>query len=277
MTPDPRPPNPEPRPPTPVTIITLTTDFGTREAFVGIMKGVILGIHPSVHLVDLTHEIAPHDILEGALALGAAVPFFPPGTVHLAVVDPGVGTERRALALAAGGQQFVGPDNGLFTFLLNEPGWSAVSLDDPAYALPVISRTFHGRDRFAPAAAHLSRGVPLDRLGPPVTGLVRIRWPRAGLEGGILVGEVIRVDRFGNLVTSARAEDVESLGSPDAVTVEVAGRRITGLSRSYADRGAGEPGAIIGSSGRLEIFLREARARAALSIERGAQVRLWKR
>ena len=258
-------------------LVTLTTDFGTRDPFVGIMKGVILGIHPGVHLVDLTHEIAPHDILEGALALGAAVPFFPPGTVHLAVVDPGVGTERRALALAAGGQQFVGPDNGLFTFLLNEPGWSAVSLDDPAYALPVISRTFHGRDRFAPAAAHLSRGVPVDRLGPPVTGPVRIRWPRARLEGGILVGEVIHVDRFGNLVTSVRAEDVESLGSPDAVTVEVAGRRIDGLSQSYADRGAGEPGAIIGSSGRLEIFLREASARTALSVERGAQVRLWKR
>jgi len=258
-------------------IVTLTTDFGTRDPFVGIMKGVILGIHPSANVVDLTHEIAPHDILEGALALQASVPFFPPGTVHLAVVDPGVGSRRRALALAAGGQQFVGPDNGLFTFLLDEPGWSAVALENPAYALPVISPTFHGRDRFAPAAAHLSSGVPLDHLGPPATDLVRICWPRARLDGEVLVGEVIHVDRFGNLVTSVRAEEVESLGSLDAVTVEVMGRRIAGLSPSYADCRAEEPGAIIGSSGRLEIFLREASARTALSIERGAQVRLWKR
>ena len=258
-------------------IITLTTDFGTRDPFVGIMKGVILAIHPTVHLVDLTHEIALHDILEGALALEAAAPFFPPGTVHLAVVDPGVGTERRALALAAGGWQFVGPDNGLFTFLLAEPGWSAVSLENPAYALPVISRTFHGRDRFAPAAAHLSRGVPFDSLGPPITDPARIRWPAARREGEWLVGEVIHVDRFGNLVTSVRAEEVELLGPPDAVSVEVAGRRIPGLSRSYADCAPGEPGAIVGSSGRLEIFLREAGARAALSVERGAPVRLRKR
>jgi len=259
-----------------MTIITLTTDFGTRDPFVGLMKGVILGINPRVHLVDLTHEIAPHDILEGALALEAAVPFFPPGSVHLAVVDPGVGSQRRAVALAAQGQLFVGPDNGLFTFLLGAPGVSAVALENPAYALPRISQTFHGRDRFAPAAAHLSSGAPLPDLGPPVTDLVQLAWPGARLEAGSLVGEVIHVDRFGNLVTSVRAEEVEALGPPDAVTVAVAGRMIRGVSRSYADRPAGEPGAIVGSSQRLEVFVREANARTALGVERGAPVRLWK-
>jgi S-adenosylmethionine hydrolase len=260
-----------------MTIITLTTDFGWRDPFVGVMKGVILGINRHVHLVDLTHEIAPHDVLEGALALEAAVPFFPPGTIHVAVVDPGVGSDRRALGLAARGQTFVGPDNGLFTFLLSEPGWRAAALENLAYALPSLSRTFHGRDRFAPAAAHLSRGVSLDSLGPPATDLVQLRWLAGHREGERLVGEVVHIDRFGNLITSVRTDDVESLGPPDAVAVEVAGWLILGLSRSYVDRRAGEPGAIVGSSQRLEIFVREASARTVLSAERGTPVRLWKR
>jgi S-adenosylmethionine hydrolase len=260
-----------------MTIITLTTDFGSRDPFVGVMKGVILGINRRVHLVDLTHEIAPHDVLEGALALEAAVPFFPPGTIHVAVVDPGVGSNRRALALAARGQQFVGPDNGLFTFLLGEPGWRAVALENSAYALPGVSQTFHGRDRFAPAAAHLSTGVSLESLGPSASDPVRLPWPEARREGEHLVGEVIHIDRFGSLLTSVRAEDVESLGPPGGVTVEVAGRLVQGLCRSYVDRRAGECGAIIGSSQRLEIFAREASARAALGAERGTPVRLWKR
>ncbi|HET8575537.1 MAG TPA: SAM-dependent chlorinase/fluorinase, partial [Methylomirabilota bacterium] len=147
-------------------IITLTTDFGSRDPFVGVMKGVILGICPAARLVDLSHEVSPQDVLEGALMLESSARFFPPGTIHLAVVDPGVGSRRRGLAVSAAGQCFVGPDNGLFTATLEEPGWVAVSLENPAYRLTQVSGTFHGRDIFAPAAAHLACGVALERLGP---------------------------------------------------------------------------------------------------------------
>ncbi|MGH7397764.1 MAG: SAM hydrolase/SAM-dependent halogenase family protein, partial [Candidatus Rokuibacteriota bacterium] len=156
-------------------VITLTTDFGLRDPFVGIMKGVLLSICPSARLVDLTHEVPPHDILAGGLALEAATPFFPPGTVHLAVVDPGVGSARRAIAVRAGGYHLVGPDNGLFTFALEGAGWTAVSVTAPEYRLAEVGRTFHGRDIFAPAAAYLAAGVPLERLGPPVSDPERLR------------------------------------------------------------------------------------------------------
>ena len=162
-------------------IVTLTTDFGLRDAYVAEMKGVMLGIahaaRQSLQLVDVTHEIERHDITEGALALEAAAPFFPAGTVHLAVVDPGVGTARRGVALMAGDQVFVGPDNGLFTPFLRGDGWRAFDLEAPDYRLRVVSRTFHGRDVFAPAAAHLALGVDAGRLGPPIA---RSRAARAG-------------------------------------------------------------------------------------------------
>ncbi len=149
-------------------IVTLTTDFGTRDSYVAEMKGVILGIAPDVQLVDVTHEVAPQQVAEGALALAAAAPCFPPGTVHLAVVDPGVGTPRRGLVVVAGDQCFVGPDNGLFTAALSTPGWQAFELTAPEYRRPTVSATFHGRDIFAPAAAHLARGLePAHGLAPP--------------------------------------------------------------------------------------------------------------
>ncbi len=165
------------------------------------MKGVILGICREARLVDLTHEVAPHDVLEGALFLESAWRFFPSGSIHLAVIDPGVGSRRKALGLRAGGHCFVGPDNGLFTFALAADGWSAVSIEAPAYRLPEVSRTFHGRDIFAPAAAHLASGVPLERLGPIIVDPVRLALPYFRREGDEVVGEVIGSDRFGNLLT----------------------------------------------------------------------------
>lgn len=258
-------------------IITLTTDFGTRDPFVGMLKGVILGINRHVHLVDLTHEIAPQDILAGGLALEAAVSFFPPGTIHLAVVDPGVGSARRALGVASGGHLFVGPDNGLFTFLFTEPGWNATALEVSAYRLPEVSRTFHGRDIFAPAAAYLSLGVPLHRFGPEISDPVRLPWPSSRWEGDALVGEVIHADRFGNLVTSIRARELTSLGPEDSLAVEVEDGVVSGLSAAYADRSPGELGAIVGSSSRLELFVRDGSARDRLGVARGARVAVRKR
>ncbi len=203
-------------------IITLTTDFGLQDPFVGIMKGVILSICPSACLVDLTHDVEPQDILGAALALEAALPFFPDGTVHLAVVDPGVGSARRPLAVRIRGQYLVGPDNGVLTPALLGSQRTAVALTAPEYRLPQVSRTFHGRDVFAPAAAYLAAGI-----GP--------------------------------------------------VAVEVAGQPVAGLVDAYADGGDGRPAAIVGSTGRVEIFVRCGSARQALGVGRGAPVRIRKR
>src|SRR5712691_6438607 len=186
-------------------LVTLTTDFGLRDPFVGIMKGVILSICPTARLVDLTHEVEPQDILGGCLTLEAAVPFFPAGTVHLVVVDPGVGSARRAIALRTGGGYLVGPDNGVLTPAFERSGWTAVALTAPEYRLPSVSRTFHGRDVFAPAAAYLAAGIPLERLGSTLTDPVRLPLPGCRLEGDALVGEVLAADRFGNLITSIPA------------------------------------------------------------------------
>lgn len=255
-------------------LITLTTDFGLRDPFVGIMKGVLLSICPSARLVDLTHEVPPQDILAGSLALEAAAPFFPSGTVHLAVVDPGVGSARRALAVLAGGCYFVGPDNGLLTVALERDGWTTVSVTAPEYRLAEVSRTFHGRDVFAPAAAYLAAGVPLERFGPVVSDPERLRRPGCRLERGELLGEVLDTDRFGNLITSIPAARLAELTGFGGLALEVAGRRLLGPVDAYAEGGDGEPAVIIGSTGRLEIFVRGGSARDGLGVGRGAIVRV---
>jgi S-adenosylmethionine hydrolase len=238
------------------------------------MKGVILSICPSARLVDLTHDLPPQDILAGALALESAVPFFPPGTVHLAVVDPGVGTTRRALAVRAAGRYLVGPDNGLLTLALGPPGgWSAVSLTASEYRPPEVSRTFHGRDIFAPAAAYLATGVPLERLGPPVTDPVRLSLPGCQLDGGWLVGEVLDADRFGNLITSIPAARLEAMPGSGAAVVELSGR-VLSIVDSYDEGNEGIPAAIVGSTGRLEVFVKAGSARDVLAAARGIVVRV---
>jgi hypothetical protein len=255
-------------------VITLTTDFGLRDPFVGIMKGVLLSICPSARLVDLTHGVEPQDIQGAGLALEGAVAFFPPGTVHLAVVDPGVGSARRALAVRAPGYYLVGPDNGLFTFALEEIGWTAVALTAAEYRLPEVSRTFHGRDVFAPAAAHLARGVAPERFGPAVDDPVLVPWPEVRAVGGAVAGAVLHVDRFGNLITSIAADAVEALGA--GVSVHIAGRHLP-LVGTYADLPLGAAGALIGSGNRLEVAVREGSAAALLKARRGTPVAISSR
>ena len=187
-------------------IVTLTTDFGTRDGFVGALKGVVWSICPEAQIADITHEIAPQNIREGAMALWRAYPFFPGGTVHVAVVDPGVGTTRRPIAARLGEHVFVGPDNGLFTPIYEDAsrlgrGVEIVHLTNPRYFLPKVSRTFHGRDIFSPVAAHLARGVPFADLGPPVTDPVRIPIFRAERTAGGWKAHISVVDIFGNLTT----------------------------------------------------------------------------
>jgi S-adenosyl-L-methionine hydrolase (adenosine-forming) len=249
-------------------IVTLTTDFGTRDPYVAAMKGVILGIARDARLVDATHEIAPHDVTEGALALEAIAPWFPPGTVHLAVVDPGVGTARRGLVVVRERALFVGPDNGLFTPFLDEGGWGAFELVAPAYRLREVSTTFHGRDVFAPAAAHLAQGVAPERLGPAVADPVRLPWPTVREATGAVAGTVLHVDRFGNLVTSIRAD---AFGAWGGISVRMGGKALPFVS-TYGDLEPGQPGALVGGSGRLEIAVREGSAAVRLKASRGTPV-----
>jgi S-adenosylmethionine hydrolase len=219
--------------------------------------------------VDVTHEIVPYDIVEGALALEAAARAFPPGTIHVAVVDPGVGTDRRAIAVTAGGQVFVGPDNGLFTPMLDGSGWEAYELRDPAVRRARVSRTFHGRDVFAPAAAHVATGTPLASLGPPVLDPVRLPWAEVRQPAGALVGAVVHVDRFGNLVTSIHADALEGWGT--TARIRVAGRRLP-FVETYGDLAPGRAGALVGSRDRLEIAVREGSAATRFRAGRGTPI-----
>lgn len=253
-------------------IVTLLTDFGTADAFVGVMKGVILGIAPHAHLVDLTHEVPPQAVAIAAFLLETARREFPPGTVHLVVVDPGVGSARRALAVEGPRARFVAPDNGVLSPVLEAGEAAAVhALTRPEFFRHPVSRTFHGRDVFAPVAGHLANGVPLAALGPPVTDPVRLALPRPEPrpDGGA-AGEVLHVDRFGNLITNLPAAlATAGRGIP---LVTVAGRQIRGLAESYTAVPADRPGAIVGSAGTVEVFLRGGSAAALLAVGRGAPV-----
>jgi S-adenosylmethionine hydrolase len=258
-------------------IITLLTDFGWGDGYIGAMKGVILQINPQCRIVDLAHEIAPHDVMGAALVLGQAYPFFPSGTIHVAVVDPGVGGARRPLVLETEGYRFVGPDNGCFTFVLKrEEGVQAFELTEEQFRLPRVSHTFHGRDIFAPAAAHLSAGVPPAAMGPPVeaTDLTFLAIPDPVAEGGALLGEVIGVDSFGNLVTNISREALGQFAPGGVIEIEIQGERIRGLKSSYEEGKGGEIVALWGSAGFLEISLREQSLHQERGWGRGVDVRI---
>ena len=250
-------------------VVTLTTDFGLRDPYVAVMKGVMLRITTDIRFVDISHDVESHDVAAAALVLDAAVTFFPPGVVHLAVVDPGVGTTRRGLVVTTADATFVAPDNGLLTPVFARAGWRAFELSEPAYRLPHVSRTFHGRDVFAPAAAHLTIGVRPECFGAPVEDPVRLAWPDVRSEGGTVVGVVVHVDRFGNLITSIAADVVDGLG--EGASIHILGRRLP-LVGTYADLPLGAAGGLIGSSNRLEVAVREGSAAAVLKARRGTPV-----
>ncbi len=252
-------------------IITLTTDFGTEDPYVGIMKGVILGIAPEATIVDLSHGVPPQDVRRASFLISSAVPYFPPGTIHVVVVDPGVGSERRPIALQTQRASYVAPDNGVLTLVLHrEPATRIVHLTNARYWLPMVSATFHGRDVFAPVAAHLARGVPLDELGEPIDEIVTLPLlqPTCQADGSI-VGHIQHIDHFGNCITDIPAEMVASTAS---ITVEVAGHRIHGLAPTYAAVAPGNLVALIGSAGYLEVAIREGNAARQLGIEVGERV-----
>jgi hypothetical protein len=257
-------------------VIALLTDFGGRDHYAGTMKGVMLGICPDVTLVDITHDIAPHDVLGGALELAAAYKYFPASTVFLVVVDPGVGSARRSVAAEAGDYKFVAPDNGVLTAVFEEhPPRRVVELTERRYARPSVSRTFEGRDRFAPAAAWLAKGTDLSALGRAAGTIHRLEIPAPVVETNgaavTVTGQVLRVDRFGNLVTNIgrRVFDRLSGGSLD---IRIGGHPVTRVVSTYADASAGEICALFGSTDHLEVSTNGGSAADLLSVGRGVVV-----
>ena len=261
-------------------LITLTTDFGTSDNYVGVMKGVILGINPEASIVDISHHVSPQNILEGAFVLGTSVKYFPKGTIHVAVVDPGVGSSRNALVLSGPQGIFVGPDNGIFSLALGQnsegkdsslrsvpEGWTAHRIRNPKYMLDEVSATFHGRDVFSPVAAHLSLGIRPNELGPEVDEIIQIPFPAPDKQGSALIGQVVYVDRFGNLVTNIAENDLT--GRAEA-RVEICGRVIDRLSQYYAE--GGRLAALIGSTGYLEVAVKNGNAAEELNAGVGTTV-----
>jgi len=252
------------------TIISLTTDFGQLNGFVGVMKGVIWGIAPEAHIADITHDIPPQNVRLGAYALWRVVPYFPSGSVHIAVVDPGVGTHRRPIGLRIGDQFFIVPDNGLITPIL-EDGERAghpieiVHLNQPNYYLPEVSHTFHGRDIFSPTGAHLANGVPLRALGDPISDPVRLEFPRPVKTAQGWEAHITIIDVFGNLTTDLPAKAIENA---KGVTFRLKDQVIEGLVKSYGHREVGDLIALVDSENFIEISVVNGNA----AIQTGAEI-----
>jgi S-adenosylmethionine hydrolase len=254
-------------------VIALLTDFGTRDHYVGTMKGVMLGVCPDVTLVDISHDVPPHDVVAGALELAAAFRYFPTGTIFLVVVDPGVGSVRRGIAVDAADYRFVAPDNGVLTPIFEEfSPKRVVELSERRYARPTVSRTFEGRDRFGPAAAWLAKGIELQALGRPAANLCRLNIPQAQAGPQGIAGAVLRVDRFGNLITNIDRRAVEKVAGGGGVEIQIGSHRVQKLVSAYADVPDGEICALFGSTDHLEIAANGTSAAERLGLDRGAPV-----
>lgn len=259
-------------------IITLTTDFGLRDPWVGSIKGTVLSINREATVVDISHGVSPHNVMEGAFVLGQAYATFPKGTIHVAVVDPGVGGERRGVAVETERYIFVGPDNGIFTFALeDEEVRTVVALTRADFFLPTVSDTFHGRDVFAPVAAHISLGKELRRFGGEIQGgLVTLELPKVETDKSLVKGEVVYVDNFGNLVTNIRGCEVAAFADA-GIEVDIGWVKIDGISKSYSSVKAGEVVAIVGSLGLIEVACAMESAAARLAVGVGEPVMVRKR
>lgn len=256
-------------------IITLTTDFGTSDHLVGTMKGVILNINPAARIVDINHSVVPFDLLDGALSISSAYNFFPARTVHVVIVDPGVGTDRRPILVSAGNQFFVAPDNGVLSMIYERESCTVRHITAEHYFLTPVSPTFHGRDVFAPTAAWLSKTFQTDAFGEVVTEFVRFTLPKAKANGQAIKGVVLRVDAFGNLMTNLTAENIPAAvlqGGP--IRLAVNGKQVGQFARTFAAVNPGEPIAVLGSAGYVEIAVNRGNAARSLGVGRGAEVTL---
>lgn len=253
-------------------IITLTTDFGLQDHYVGAMKAVILGISPDSRLVDISHDVPPQDIMAGAWILRNSAMLFPPNTVHLVVVDPGVGTDRNPVAVRVKDQYFVGPDNGIFSLIDEDFELEAVRISNSSLWRKEQSETFHGRDIFAPVAARLAAGVPFKDLGDPIPELVSYKWaiPISDRDG--IQGWVVHIDRFGNLVTNISSSLIRESSITSNFKIYVGNAILHGIEKTFSSVADGEPVAYIGSSGNLEIAINKGNAREMLDVKKGAQV-----
>jgi S-adenosyl-L-methionine hydrolase (adenosine-forming) len=255
-------------------IITLMSDFGLQDGYVASMKGVILGIAPDALLVDISHEIPPQDIRSAAFVLSTCYACFPQGTVHLAVVDPGVGTERKAIAVRSPVGFFVGPDNGIFSLVLGrETRWEARSLENCSLWRKETSATFHGRDIFAPVAARLARGVPFDLLGPLCSPAV-LEWSSPIRGESEVQGEIIHIDRFGNCITNVAGDDLMVSGPLENWTVRAGGVTISSILNTYGQSRPGSVLALNGSSGYIEIAINQGNAASELGLSTGTRISL---
>ncbi len=254
--------------------LTLTTDFGSKDGFVGTLKGVIWGICPSAQIADISHDISPQNVLEGAFALWRAYSFFPPGSIHLAVVDPGVGTLRRPLALRLGDHTFVGPDNGLFTPMFEDAekkGWrmEMVHLTNNNYFLSEVSHTFHGRDIFAPVAAHLANGVQFTDLGLPITDPIRLKMPIPEKTSEGWRAHITVIDVFGNLTTDLPAAYLSGF---EKVIFQIKGKEVQGLAISYGSKQPGELVTLIDSENYIEVAIVNGSAQKILGARVGDEI-----
>jgi S-adenosyl-L-methionine hydrolase (adenosine-forming) len=257
-------------------IITLTTDYGTNDHLVGTLKGVILKINPEVTIVDITHHVTPYDLLDGALAIGSAFAYFPPRTIHVVVVDPGVGTQRRPILATADNQYFVAPDNGVLSLVYErDPNVVVRHANAEHYYNQPVSKTFHGRDIFAPVAAWLSKGWQTAAMGEEIQDYKRFAIPRPKATNGVLKGVVMRVDSFGNLITNFRQEDLsEDAKQAGKVQLRIGNHPVSRLVETFALGNSGEAVAYFGSSGYVEIAVNKGNASHTLGLGRGAAVTL---
>lgn len=260
-------------------IITLLTDFGSQDAYVGIMKGVIAEINPSANVIDICHSIPPQDIFNGAYLLYTSYKYFPKKTIHVAVVDPGVGSTRDIICVETRDYFFLVPDNGLLSLIIqNERPKDIFRVTDNKYFLPSPSNTFHGRDIFAPVAAHLSKGVKPHQLGTRMNHLKRTNFPKPGYKKiGQLEGQIIAIDRFGNLITNITRPHIEALKiNEEYMKTKIGKRKITGLSNTYTDVEIGEPLALFGSAGFLEVSVNQGSAQKYFRVDKGGKIIIGK-
>jgi len=256
-------------------IVAFLTDFGTRDHYAGVMKGVVLSICPDVTVVDVTHDLPPHDLTAAAYELAATFRYFPSGTIFVTVVDPGVGSSRRGLAVEAGDWKFVAPDNGVLTMVLREMApKKAIELTERRYARPTISRTFEGRDRFAPAAAWLAKGINITALGRPAHDLVQLDLPVVEETRESISGAIVRVDRFGNAITNIDRKAFDRLAAGRTVVIEAAGTPIARLVATYAEIAPGDVCALFGSTDHLEFASQSGSAAELRDLAFGTLVRV---
>lgn len=263
-------------PNSPQAVITLTTDYGTSDHLIGTMKGVILRILPGAVIVDINHHVTPFDLLDGALTIGRCYDYFPSRTIHVVVVDPGVGTERCPILVSGEHHYFVAPDNGVLSMVYErEPRVSVRHITASHYFLNPVGNTFHGRDIFAPVAAWLGKTGQTEAFGDEISDYVRFPLPRPKREKGTIKGVVLQVDSFGNLMTNLRAEDLPPAALTDGrIDLQVSGQRVEQFAQTFAHGAPGQPIALLGSSGFLEVAVNRGNAAQLLGIGRGAEVTL---